>query len=97
MNVFIMGINSFVHVVMYGFYFCSSVKSLSVIVKALKPCLTAIQLTQLVLILGQCIAAVLCKHSNFFYLLILNIFILIILFINFYNQTYLKPNKSRVD
>jgi high-affinity K+ transport system ATPase subunit B len=84
---------------MYSFYFCSTVKSLSTVVKVVKPFLTSIQLIQLVAILIHCIVAVSpsCGASNVFYVQILNILILIGFFAKFFVESYMKPKKSRVE
>jgi elongation of very long chain fatty acids protein 1 len=95
MEVFIIVINSSVHIIMYAFYFCSSVKSLAGPAKVVKPFLTSIQLIQLTMILIQCFAALSpsCGASKIFYLQSLNMFILISLFAKFFIQSYLKPKK----
>jgi hypothetical protein len=74
MPIFIIVINSSVHIFMYTFYFCSSAMSLSSAIKVIKCFLTSIQLIQLVAILIHCIIAVSqsCGASNVFYVLILN-------------------------
>jgi elongation of very long chain fatty acids protein 1 len=99
MPVFIVAINSCVHIIMYTFYFCSTVKGLSIVVKVVKPFLTSIQLIQLVAILIHCIVAVSpsCGASNVFYVQILNILILIGFFAKFFVESYMKPMKSRVE
>lgn len=86
MGIYICAVNSFVHIVMYSYYFFSSYKSLRHCLKTVKPFVTIVQLTQLVLILGHSIVALLpgCKASNLFYLQATNGFILIGFFAKFY-------------
>lgn len=95
MEIYGITLNCCVHVVMYLFYFCSSIKSLSGVVKVVKPLLTAIQIVQLSVMLVHCFVAVSssCKATKLFYLQIFNISFLIFLFAKFFVQSYMKKNK----
>lgn len=99
MELFIVVINSCVHIVMYTFYFCSSVKSLSPVARIFKPLLTFAQLVQLVLILRHCFVAISpgCEATKLFYLQIPNICFLIFLFAKFFIHAYTRPSKTHVN
>ena len=55
--------------------------------------MTTIQIIQLILVFGQCIAEELCGVAHLFYIGIIQIIILLTFFGNFYYQNYL--NKMR--
>jgi elongation of very long chain fatty acids protein 1 len=97
MTLFSSTINSSVHIVMYIFYFCSSIQSLSKSVKAMKPLLTSIQMVQLLLILQHSVIAVSpsCKTSNMHFVMIADMLILIFLFASFFRSSYIKSSKSK--
>lgn len=88
-------INSIVHIIMYAYYFATSFQAMNFITRKVKPIITIIQLVQLMMIVSHTIVAVLpsCNSSNLFYLQVVNIFILIGLFSNFYVQSYLKKKQ----
>lgn len=96
MGIYISGLNSFVHVIMYSYYYLSSYKSIRDRLKIVKPLITIIQLSQLVLILGHSIAAVLpgCNQPKIFYAQVANGLILIGFFIKFYVESYLRGSKK---
>ncbi|CRK87230.1 CLUMA_CG001034, isoform A [Clunio marinus] len=90
-------INSFIHVIMYGYYFLSSYKGTRECLSFVKPIITIMQLVQFVLIMGHCIIAILptCYASGiFFHLQIANLCMLTILFSHFFITNYLKKKDS---
>jgi hypothetical protein len=95
-EVFIGTLNSIVHIVMYSYYFLSSFRNYRFVSNIIKPCITAIQIIQLVAILGHCIVALLpgCNVSWLYVLQFLNISFLIIMFVNFYVGSYLKASSK---
>jgi hypothetical protein len=95
-EVFIGTLNSIVHIVMYSYYLLSSFRSCRLIASYVKPCITVIQITQLVAILAHCIVAIMpgCSVTWLYVLQVLNISFLIIMFLNFYMKSYLSKSKS---
>lgn len=95
MEMFIAVINSYVHIMMYFYYFMSSFKRYRAITNRIKPMITIIQITQLTLILGQCVAIAFCEESNINYVLVGNFIVNIVLFSHFFIRTYLCKSKIR--
>lgn len=97
MDLYIGGINSLVHIIMYTYYFLSSFDHLRKLTNVVKPFLTKIQIIQLTIILGHCITAVQpsCKTVHFVhYLQIMNMVFLLTMFGNFYVQSFMKKKKQ---
>lgn len=96
MGIYISGLNSLVHVIMYTYYYLSSYKSFGDRLKIVKPFITTIQLSQLVLILGHSIVAILpgCNQPKIFYAQVANGVILIGFFMKFYVESYLRRCKK---
>jgi elongation of very long chain fatty acids protein 1 len=89
--------NSCIHIVMYFYYFLTSFKSMLKLTTKIKPFMTAIQIAQLIIILGHLIVAVMpsCETSKIYYLMIINISILILMFGQFYFKSYMKKKVKR--
>ncbi|CAO1431020.1 unnamed protein product [Diamesa serratosioi] len=92
MELFILVLNSIIHIIMYSYYLLTVFKVLEKYLKKFKPIMTSMQLIQFVLILGQCIAGMMpsCKQSKLFYLMFVNIVILTTMFGNFFRENYTK-------
>jgi len=88
MGVYLGFVNSAVHIVMYSYYFLSSFVTYKRFTTYIKPYITKLQITQLILLLGQCVAAVMCdvpKHIQAMYVVqAFNIVLLLIMFIAFH-------------
>lgn len=86
-------INSFVHILMYFYYFLSSFKKFEKISKILRQFITAIQIIQLLALVGQSVVGIMpnCDHTKFpFVLQGLNLIFLIFLFGKFYVKNFVK-------
>ena len=100
MEVFLMVLNSYVHIIMYSYYLLSSYKNLDGILRIVKPFITAIQIVQLLGLLGQSFVALQpsCGATKLFYSIIPNIMALVYMFYQFYQKSYKKePVKSTVN
>ena len=97
MEMFIAVINSYVHIIMYAYYFFSSYKRFFTVTNKIKPFITVIQIVQLFLILVQCIAITLCEKSSLNYAIVINFILNIILFSHFFMKAYLWKPKRRVE
>lgn len=94
MELFIVVLNSCVHVLMYSYYFLAGFKSLTKGLSIFKPIITMIQISQLILILGHVYVALQpsCNSTPLFYVQFANIAFQIGLFCNFYRQSYFKKS-----
>lgn len=102
MAVYIAIVNSFVHIVMYSYYFMSSIKDPSVrkVASKVKPFITILQLAQFGVIITHCTVAILpdCDSSYFFHIQIVNFVVLTYLFGRFFVDSFvLKKNGRKVD
>lgn len=88
MEMFIAVINSYVHIIMYAYYFVSSFPKFRSVTNVIKPYITIMQIIQLIMILVQCIAIYNCEESKLNYLLVGNFAVNIVLFTHFYIKTY---------
>lgn len=91
-------INNLVHICMYSYYFLSSFRQLTRFIISFKPILTAIQIIQLVVLIGHCVVAIMpsCGAPKLFYLQFVNIAILIFMFSRFYIKSYVKKEKKQL-
>lgn len=96
MGIYSCALNCMVHIVMYSYYLLTSFKSLRSHLKIVKPLITILQLTQLVIIFGNTVVALLpsCNQTKVYYLMIVNMLILICLFTKFYIETYTKSSDT---
>lgn len=102
MAVYIAIINSFVHIIMYSYYFMSSIKNPEIrkIVNKVKPFITILQLAQFGVIITHCTVAILpdCDSSYFFHIQIVNFVVLTYLFGRFFVESFVhKKNDRKVD
>lgn len=91
-------LNSMVHVVMYTYYFLSSFSGVNESIRKIKPFLTTVQIVQLLIFFVRTITAYYqpeCNYSKKYYVLavVLN-GLLIVLFTNFFIQSYLKKRNA---
>ncbi|KAG5668584.1 hypothetical protein PVAND_016520 [Polypedilum vanderplanki] len=96
MEIFIAVLNSYVHIIMYAYYFVSSFKRYRIITDKIKPFITIMQIVQLNFILVQCVAILLCEESFINYILVGNFVINIVLFTHFFVKAYMCKRKIRV-
>lgn len=80
---------------MYSYYLMSSFDYFKAFVKAVKPAITTMQLVQFLMILVQCIIAVLpsCSATRLFYIQFPNIFLLLFMFGKFFVNSYIVKTK----
>lgn len=92
MELFIVVINSYVHIAMYFYYLLCAFKSCAKLTNFIKPLVTMVQIAQLVLMLGHCFVAMMpgCNATKLFYLQAPNILLLIFFFARFYLNSYSK-------
>lgn len=96
MELFLIVLNSLVHVIMYSYYFLCSFQKLQKYTKLVKSLITAIQIIQLLIFISHCFVAMLpgCHATWVFYIHFINIFILVFMFMKFYSDSYLKGKRS---
>ncbi|CAG9802671.1 unnamed protein product [Chironomus riparius] len=97
MDIYCVVINNDVHILMYIYYFLSSFKALQAWLLKLKPVMTTIQIIQLILIFGQCVAEEVCGTCHLFHLGMFQITVLLMFFGNFYYQNYMKMKARKID
>jgi hypothetical protein len=103
-NVGVMGLyvgmyNNVVHIVMYSYYLMSSFRAFAATCRKLKPYLTLVQIAQLVFLMGQCYFALLpsCPNNRpLFIMQGINIFVILLLFIEFYMKSYIKIGVKKI-
>lgn len=96
-EIYIGAFNAAIHIIMYAYYFLSSFKNLRKYLSLVKRSLTAIQIVQLGIILKHLIAGLLpgCNSSRFLYVEAAVVAVMILLFANFFVQSYLKKSNRR--
>ncbi|CAG9807109.1 unnamed protein product [Chironomus riparius] len=97
MEVYLGAVNSVVHIIMYIYYLLSSFEMTKGLTNKVKPFLTLIQITQLVIILGHSIVGALpsCGTVHWvYYLQIINLSLLLTLFVRFYRQSFSKKKEN---
>ncbi|XP_033215083.1 elongation of very long chain fatty acids protein 4-like isoform X2 [Belonocnema kinseyi] len=98
MAVFFPVLNGSVHVIMYSYYFLSSIEGIKEMVYAMKRFITIIQMVQLVILFLQaCISlGPSCPVTKIPACVMMpNLLLNIYLFYNFYKKTYLDPKKVK--
>lgn len=98
MGIYFGAINSCIHIIMYGYYLMSSFDQFRKISNLIKPFLTAIQITQLALLVGQSISALRpsCNVPKFLFIIQgLNVAYLIFMFGQFFVKSFLKKQKRK--
>lgn len=90
MEMFIAVINSYVHMIMYAYYFISSFPKFRTATNVIKPYITLMQIIQLCMIFVQCFAIYGCETENSWLniILLVNFAVNIVLFTHFYFKTY---------
>lgn len=100
MEVFFVVISSMAHIIKYFYYLLSSytnVSTLFQLLKVIKPLTIVLQMIELILILGHSVVAVTsyCDLTSLFYLQIANVFILMLLYAQFFINFHLKIIKIK--
>lgn len=94
-EVFIVLVNSSVHTIMYAYYLFSSFASFREATMKVKHLITALQIAQLIFLVGHCIRIISsCNPTKLYYLQAANISILVIMFLKFYGKSYSNKRKS---
>ncbi|KAG5680915.1 hypothetical protein PVAND_010393 [Polypedilum vanderplanki] len=98
MGIYFGAINSCIHIIMYGYYLISSFENMRKFSNLIKPFLTAIQITQLSLLVGQSISALRpsCKVPKFLFIIQgLNVLYLIYMFSKFFIKSFMKGKNKK--
>lgn len=100
MEIFFVVISELAHIIKFLYYLLSSytnITTLFKLVKFIKPITIILQMIELILILMHSLVALNphCQLSSLFYLQILNIFALIVMYVQFFIECYMKRHQIR--
>jgi hypothetical protein len=92
MEIFIVFLNSIVHMIMYTYYCLAIFKSLTKYLRPIKPIITIIQMVQFIAFFGHVLVAIQpsCKVTRLFYFHLLNFPTLFYMFADFFYKSYRK-------
>ena len=104
LNLWTIGLNAFVHTLMYSYYCLTIIetafKSETKVSLGLKPWITRIQITQFILGISQCIYLAMltdasCVLPKTFFISCANVLLFLFLFVDFYYQAYIKKSEKK--
>lgn len=92
-------LNSFIHIIMYTYYFLSSFQNFTNVTRTIKPLITTVQILQLsVLFVHSCVALMpSCNASKVYILQVLNLSLLIFMFLRFFVKNFNEKKNLKKD